>query len=687
MSFIRSGQKRNFALPAAGSWAGKATDSIGDDVFLLGQWYDTVCTHFGWKQINSNLIGNGSVEVDLTDWVGESLPNGAAMTRDSARASDGTWSVKMAGPTSGAAAQTYYSNFAGGAVGSIPTTISGGIVNAAFTGLTGAGYISTTIASAGGGATTQGTYAAAVGNGVVGTYGVLLSVSILTGGAGYTNPPTFSITDPFSSGTGASFTAVLSGGAITSVTVNSGGSGYAAGTTLLARGGGATVNPVLTPTVVNGVITSVTVVSGGASITTQPTFCADCTGSGCALNATVSGGAVTAVAVSNGGSGSLYPGPTVVYQGSTGGSGVQLAAYVDASGLIKGGFIVAGGLGYTAAGTGIVARMAPQTRAYNQLKIAVGTSWTLNMKIWTGGPSGSPIGPPIANIFVQANSVDATTGVITTVGSASGSGALSTWVPLSASFTVPANSAGMYYHVGATTTALNQVFWVDAVQMCKGLNVSPPVYTDFTQRGAISGCTIQDVAVFTNNGLPANRTPLAPSIQGGGVILGSGTIGDGSAAGGIASLQSTVGTRITRHTTMNILFIECGINDLANMTSANGANAATINGLTTALGVIFTDIAAMTSPPVVVVLGLLNFGTGAWNSAVPTGYPNYYQAADEVDRQLRVYCTANNALYVPIRQRMHESFVSANGPHPVVPIGTNFVASCVIDALEQGMVM
>jgi FtsP/CotA-like multicopper oxidase with cupredoxin domain len=75
------------------------------------------------------------------------------------------------------------------------------------------------------------------------------------GGKGYTSAPTVVISD--STGKGATATATVSGGAVTSVTVTNGGSGYTSHPVISFSGGGATVPAIAVATVVGGVITAI----------------------------------------------------------------------------------------------------------------------------------------------------------------------------------------------------------------------------------------------------------------------------------------------------------------------------------------------------------------------------------------------------------------------------------------------
>lgn len=76
-------------------------------------------------------------------------------------------------------------------------------------------------------------------------------------------------------GVSATATATLSGGAVTGITINNGGSGYTTAPTVNFYGGGAIVNggtkARATATITNGVVTGITLNSGGSGYTTAPT--------------------------------------------------------------------------------------------------------------------------------------------------------------------------------------------------------------------------------------------------------------------------------------------------------------------------------------------------------------------------------------------------------------------------------
>jgi hypothetical protein len=78
-------------------------------------------------------------------------------------------------------------------------------------------------------------------------------------------------TGTFATGTGATLTATISGGAVTHVTVNNGGSGYTSAPAVTFTYGGYTTTATATATVSGGVITAVNVTNGGAGYTYAPT--------------------------------------------------------------------------------------------------------------------------------------------------------------------------------------------------------------------------------------------------------------------------------------------------------------------------------------------------------------------------------------------------------------------------------
>lgn len=143
--------------------------------------------------------------------------------------------------------------------------------------------ISATVVSPGSGATATAT----IGSGAV------TSVNVTAPGSLYSGAPVVTITGD---GTGATATATVSGGQVTAITVTSGGSGYTnASVAITPAGSGATVSPVIDAE--TGGVLSIVVTAGGTGYTGAPNIVITGPGSGAAATATISTGAVTAVAV------------------------------------------------------------------------------------------------------------------------------------------------------------------------------------------------------------------------------------------------------------------------------------------------------------------------------------------------------------------------------------------------------
>jgi hypothetical protein len=102
------------------------------------------------------------------------------------------------------------------------------------------------------------------------TDNVLTSITVISGGSGFTSIPLLTIT-PVSGGSGAvAVVTSLSGGVITGVQVLSGGSGYTGGVTIATSGGGGG-SAVFAGVIESGVITGVTMINGGSDYTSTPT--------------------------------------------------------------------------------------------------------------------------------------------------------------------------------------------------------------------------------------------------------------------------------------------------------------------------------------------------------------------------------------------------------------------------------
>ena len=113
----------------------------------------------------------------------------------------------------------------------------------------------------------------AVLTGTINTSGVLTAITIVDGGAGYTSPPNIIVqgSPVDQDDVAASVTAVLTGGVITSVTINSGG-GYDARSCLIFVGEPQTTDIATGTCTIDaaGTINSVTITNAGANYTSPP---------------------------------------------------------------------------------------------------------------------------------------------------------------------------------------------------------------------------------------------------------------------------------------------------------------------------------------------------------------------------------------------------------------------------------
>lgn len=151
--------------------------------------------------------------------------------------------------------------------------------------------------------------------------GAVTSIAVTDGGTGYTSAPTVDITGD---GTGAAATAVLSPtGEVISITVTNGGTGYSVGDAIVINGDGTGATAEV-GSETGGVIDSITVTAGGSGYTSA-TVDASATGNGDATGTATVGYSVASVTVDT--QGQDYSSATIGFTGD--GSGATASATVS----------------------------------------------------------------------------------------------------------------------------------------------------------------------------------------------------------------------------------------------------------------------------------------------------------------------------------------------------------------------
>jgi phage tail sheath protein FI len=252
------------------------------------------------------------------------------------------------------------------------------------------------------------------------TEGIIQSITVNNRGSGYTLVPTVTITDD--EGVGATAVASISNGQVMAITLTSRGYGYVNPTVTISggNGSGATATAVVAATVQEeggtvptayavlsgGAITAITVADGGAGYTSVPTvtFIPSDLGTGAAATAVLSGAPVLSFDLVSGGSG--YVNPEIVFVGG-GGTGAQATVTVEA-GVITSVDLLSGGTGYTSAPQILVTDTNGNGAQINN--VVVGTSSVVSINVTSGG-SGYKTAPTV--VITGANSEPAVVGAVT----------------------------------------------------------------------------------------------------------------------------------------------------------------------------------------------------------------------------------------------------------------------------------
>jgi hypothetical protein len=212
---------------------------------------------------------------------------------------------------------------AGGVQAQATAVVSGGVVTGITVTNSGSGYTSApsvTFGTIGGTAPTTVATATAIPISTTLNYTVGATVPVTSGGSGYTSGGGYTVS--FVGGgstTSATATPVFdaTGTVLTGIVINSVGAGYSAAPTVTLTGGPAPITPSASPTInltATSLPSSATVTSGGTGYTAAPSVSFATTGGGTATlgTASLTSGAISAVAVTNAGSG-FTASPTVTF--------------------------------------------------------------------------------------------------------------------------------------------------------------------------------------------------------------------------------------------------------------------------------------------------------------------------------------------------------------------------------------
>jgi hypothetical protein len=189
--------------------------------------------------------------------------------------------------------------------------------------------------------------------------GIIRSISVTEGGAGYTSAPTVTING---TGTGATAHAIINGsGQVTSVVLDTGGSNYNVLTTGITftnavgdvTGGGAHAEALVGADYDYGFIDNSAGFTEGGYLNAGDYWDVLESGSGARATATISGGHVTHITITNGGSGYTVPSPTIDICAPLDANGIPISGGVTAkatltvtNGVITGATITNQGSGY-----------------------------------------------------------------------------------------------------------------------------------------------------------------------------------------------------------------------------------------------------------------------------------------------------------------------------------------------------
>ena len=503
----------------------------------------------------------GSLTGDV--WIRTTTPNGGAnYVVQRYNSATNTWNVVTApffsyGVATPAVASAFLS----------PTSVSSVSINSG-----GTGYTSAPTVAINGGGGSGATASAAIGYGVneVRMIGGVLQVNMTSTGSGYISAPTVSFVTPSGeTGSGATGTSTLIPTSVASINVTAGGSGFTSQPTINFTGGsgsGLTAQAVFSPTSVN----TVTVASAGTGFTSIPTVVFNGGGgAGAVATASLKAVGVTVVAPGSGYTAS----DTLTVTGGTGTQATLTVSSVDGLGAITGLTVATGG-SYTALPT-LPATVTGGTGSAATVSLSFGVN---TVTVTTGGAGYT--GVPTALLSGGGGSGASLTTALTATSISSyqiltaGSGYTS-----APSVTVTGGSGS-----GATaTTTLTPTGIASVTITAPGSTYSVSPIVSFSGGG---GSNAAGTAILNNGGTGWTSTP-AVSFSGG---SGTGAAAYAVLSYSLASLLTKVSGGSGYSSTPTISFSGGG---------GSGATATATLGKTVALVGVTATGSGYTSPPAV----------------------------------------------------------------------------------------
>ncbi len=266
--------------------------------------------------------------------------------------------------------------------------------------------------------------------------GAVIAIDVVNAGAGYTSSPTISFTNAPSDATGSGATASsIIDASLSSIAINSAGSGYGSTPVVLITGGGGGNFASASGSLTGGVVSSFAVTGAGSGYTTVPTVTVTGGGGAGATGTAVINASITTLNLVTGGT--KYTNPTVTFTGG-GGTGATASATVTPT-IVTALTLTAGGTGYSAnpvvtisggGGTGATASatVSPAGVITALTITANGTGYTTAPTVaitdatGTGATATASVGGVITALTITSGGSGYTSAPVVTINDSAGSG-------------------------------------------------------------------------------------------------------------------------------------------------------------------------------------------------------------------------------------------------------------------------